>query len=279
MYNIIEKQVLNPQMTRLRVQAPLVAKKALAGQFVILRVNETGERVPFTIADYSREAGWIDIIYQTVGKTTMLMDTLQAGDAIADFAGPLGKPTELEGYQNAVVVGGGAGCAIAYPSAKALHAGGARVTMVAGFRSAELIMLENEMHAVSDELLIMTDDGSNGRPGFVTNALQALHESGARFDLCVAIGPIPMMRAVAELTRPWGLKTIVSLNPIMVDGTGMCGGCRVTVGGQVKFACVDGPDFDGHLVDFDELRGRNGAYRACEQEACRLFQSAKEERR
>ncbi|MDR1464621.1 MAG: sulfide/dihydroorotate dehydrogenase-like FAD/NAD-binding protein [Oscillospiraceae bacterium] len=272
MYTILEKRALSKQMTKMTLNAPLVAKKALAGQFVILRVNETGERAPFTIADYNRAAGTIDVIYQTVGKTTMLLDTLRAGDALLDLAGPLGRPAELDGYRKAVVIGGGAGCAIAYPSAKALHEKGAEVTVIAGFRSKDIIMLEEEMRAVSDRLTIMTDDGSNGCRGFVTDALRELLDGGgAGYDLAIAIGPIPMMKAVCQVTAPFGLRTVVSLNPIMVDGTGMCGGCRVTVGDQVKFACVDGPDFDGHQVDFDELQNRNRAYQEHERDACRLF--------
>ncbi len=268
MFEIKRKRVLNPQMTEMTVAAPYIAKKAQAGQFIILRVNETGERIPLTIADYDREAGTINIIYQIVGKTTMLLNTLEEGDCIQDVVGPLGAASELSEIRRAAVIGGGTGCAIAYPQAKALHAQGSQVTMIAGFRSQELIILADEMKAVSDKLVIMTDDGSNGQKGFVTNALQSEIDAGADFDAVIAIGPLPMMKAVSELTRGYGIKTIVSMNSLMIDGTGMCGGCRVTVGGETKFACVDGPDFDGHLVDFDEAMKRGSMYRK-EEEDCR----------
>ena len=258
-------------MTQMRVAAPFVARKAQAGQFIILRVNEYGERIPLTIADYDREGGTVDIIFQKVGKTTLLLDTLEEGDAILDFIGPLGKASELEGYQYAAVIGGGAGCAIAYPQAKALHALGAKVDMIAGFRSQDIIILEDEMKAASDNLYLMTDDGSNGHKGFVTDALRQNIEAGAKYDLVVAIGPLPMMKAVCNLTKEYGIKTIISMNSIMIDGTGMCGGCRVTVGGETKFACVDGPDFDGHLVDFDEVMKRSKTYAEMERESAREF--------
>lgn len=279
MFRIVEKKALNSSMSRMVIEAPFVAKKAKAGQFIILRVNEHGERIPLTIADYDREQGTVTIIYQKVGKTTMLLDELKENDALLDFIGPLGKASELEGYHKAAVIGGGAGCAIAYPQAKALHRIGVPVDVIAGFRSKDLIILEEEMGAVSDRLTVMTDDGSNGNKGFVTDALRNSIESGAGYDLVVAIGPIPMMRAVCDLTRDYHIKTIVSMNPIMIDGTGMCGGCRLTVGGKTKFACVDGPDFDGHEVDFDEAMKRLRVYKEEEQkeareENCRLMRGA-----
>ena len=276
MFKIVEKTPLNPSMTRMVVEAPFIAKKAMPGQFIILRVDEFGERIPLTIADYDREKGTVTIIYQKVGKTTMLLDTLGAGEYILDFVGPLGKASELEGYQKAAVIGGGAGCAIAYPQAKALHNMGAHVDIIAGFRNEELIILKDEMQAVSDELIVMTDDGSNGNKGFVTDALLEKIKSGAGYDLVIAIGPMPMMKAVSNLTKEYGIKTIVSMNTIMIDGTGMCGGCRLTVGGKTKFACVDGPDFDGFEVDFDEAMARGTMYRDFErhayEETCNLFQ-------
>jgi ferredoxin--NADP+ reductase len=253
------------------VDAPFIAKKAKAGQFIILRVNEFGERIPLTIADYDREKGTVTIIYQIVGKTTMLLDHLNVGDAILDFIGPLGKASELEGYHKAAVIGGGAGCAIAYPQSKALHQMGTEVDMIAGFRNQDIIILEDEMRAASDDLTVMTDDGSNGNKGFVTDALKKKIEEGANYDLVVAIGPLVMMRAVCNLTKEYGIKTIVSMNPIMIDGTGMCGGCRLTVGGKTKFACVDGPDFDGHEVDFDETIKRSRTYAEMEKKAAHDF--------
>ena len=275
MFKIIKKEPLNPSMTRMVIEAPFVARKAMPGQFIILRVNETGERIPLTIADYDREAGTVTIIYQKVGKSTLLLDEQEAGGYLMDFIGPLGKASELEGYKKAAVIGGGAGCAIAYPQAKALHALGTKVDMIAGFRDKDLIILENEMREASDRLIVMTDDGSNGNKGFVTAALQKNIDEGADYDLVIAIGPIPMMKAVSNLTKPYGIKTIISMNTIMVDGTGMCGGCRLTVGGETKFACVDGPDFDGHLVDFDEAMKRLGTYKPEEarerEEHCRLY--------
>ncbi len=278
MYKILEKTALNPSMTKMVVEAPLIAKKAKPGQFIIFRVDEYGERVPLTIADTDKERGSVTIIYQKVGASTMLLDTLEEGESILDFVGPLGVPTELEGYRKVAVIGGGAGCAIAYPQAKALFNMGVSVDVIAGFRNTELIILEDEMKAVSDNLYLMTDDGSNGNKGFVTTALEENIKNGAGYDLVIAIGPVPMMKAVCNLTKPYGIKTIVSMNPIMIDGTGMCGGCRLTVGGKTKFACVDGPDFDGHEVDFDELMKRNVMYRNSEQTAreknCRLIRNA-----
>lgn len=278
MFRILEKTPLNPSMTKMVVEAPLIAKKALPGQFIIYRVDEFGERVPLTIADTDKEKGSVTIIYQKVGASTMLLDTLNEGDFILDFVGPLGVPTELDGYSKVAVIGGGAGCAIAYPQAKALFNKGTDVDVIAGFRNTELIILENEMKAVCDRLFLMTDDGSNGNKGFVTTALEDNIKNGTQYDLVIAIGPVPMMRAVSNLTKQYGIKTIVSMNPIMIDGTGMCGGCRLTVGGKTKFACVDGPDFDGHEVDFDELMKRNVMYRTQEQHArekgCRLIRNA-----
>lgn len=267
MYKILEKRALNDSMTLMRVQAPFIARKAMAGQFIILRVSEHGERIPLTIADYDREAGWITIIFQLVGKTTLMLNQLREGDEILDLVGPLGRASELEGVKKAAVIGGGAGCAIAYPQAKALHGLGAEVDMIAGFRNKELIILEQEIAAVSNRMIIMTDDGSNGHKGFVTDALRACIQEGATYDLVIAIGPLPMMKAVCDLTRPYGIRTVISMNSLMIDGTGMCGCCRVTVGGQVKFACVDGPDFDGHQVDFDEAMKRGRIYREQEGRA------------
>ena len=280
MFTIVEKRILNDSMTLMAVEAPYIAKKAKAGQFIILRVNEFGERIPLTVADYDREKGTITIIYQKVGKTTLMLDQLNVGDAILDFIGPLGKATELEGYKKVAVIGGGAGCAIAYPQAKALHSMGAKVDMIAGFRNKDIIILEDEMKAVSDHLILTTDDGSNGNKGFVTDALRKNIEDGANYDLVIAIGPLVMMRAVCNLTKEYNIKTLISMNPIMIDGTGMCGGCRLTVGGKTKFACVDGPDFDGHEVDFDEAIKRSRTYFDAEKEAtreynCRLMEGAK----
>ena len=280
MFQIVEKRKLNDSMTLMAVNAPFIAKKAKAGQFIILRVDEFGERIPLTVADYDREAGTVTIIYQIVGKTTMKLDQLNVGDALLDFIGPLGKASELEGYKRAAVIGGGAGCAIAWPQAKALHQMGAKVDMIAGFRNKDIIILEDEMHADSDNHYLMTDDGSNGHKGFVTSALEENIENGADYDLVVAIGPLVMMRAVVGVTKPRNIKTIVSMNPIMIDGTGMCGGCRLTVGGKTKFACVDGPDFDGFEVDFDEAIKRGRTYfdkerSAAREESCRLMEGAK----
>ena len=275
MAKIITKRRLNPTVTLMEVSAPLIAKKALPGQFIILRVDEKGERIPLTIADYDREKGTITIIFQKVGLTTELLDTLEEGDDILDFVGPLGRPTELEGVKKVAVIGGGVGCAIAYPQAKYLHEHGVAVDVIAGFRSKDIVILEEEFKAACTNFYLTTDDGTYGEKGFVTDKLKSLIEAGNQYDLVIAIGPVPMMKFVCKTTEPYGLKTLVSLNPIMVDGTGMCGGCRVTVGGQVKFACVDGPDFDGHQVDFDELMNRNTIYReqeaaAKEQHECRM---------
>ncbi|MBQ9861982.1 MAG: sulfide/dihydroorotate dehydrogenase-like FAD/NAD-binding protein [Clostridia bacterium] len=269
MYKIVSKRVLNAFVSLMEIDAPLIAAKGKAGQFVILRVNETGERIPLTLADEDSERGTITIMYQKVGKTTDLLDTLNVGDSILDVVGPLGKATELDGYTRVAVVGGGVGCAIAYPEAKALHRLGAHVDMIAGFRNKDIIMLEEELEKVSSRLFVMTDDGSNGNKGFVTAKLQELLDAGERYDLVIAIGPLPMMRAVANVTKPYGIKTIVSMNPIMVDGTGMCGGCRLTVGGETKFACVDGPEFDAHQVDWEEAMHRLGQYKE-QEHTCRM---------
>lgn len=281
MYRIAEKRRLNESMTLMKIEAPYVADKALPGQFIIFRVDEKGERVPLTVADTDRNAGTVTIIFQKVGKSTYKLDALNEGEYINDFVGPLGKPTELDGYKRAAVVGGGAGCAIAYPQAKYLHANGCKVDIIAGFRSKDIIILEDEMAQVCSELTVMTDDGSNGNRGFVTTALGERLKNGTEYDLVIAIGPIPMMKAVCDLTKDYGIKTIVSMNPIMIDGTGMCGGCRVKVGGEVKFACVDGPDFDGHLVDFDSAMKRLSIYKDIEQEdlknhKCRLTCTVRE---
>lgn len=276
MYPIVKKRVLNETVTLMEVEAPLVARKAQPGQFIIFRIDEEGERVPLTIAGYDRERGTVTIIFQKVGYTTGKLDTLEEGDALLDFVGPLGEPSHVGGVKRAAVIGGGLGVAIAYPQAKALHDRGAEVDLIVGFRNEGLIILQDELTAASTELTVMTDDGSNGHKGFVTQALAEKIESGAQYDEVIAIGPLPMMKAVCDLTRPYGIKTIVSMNPIMIDGTGMCGGCRVTVGGETKFACVDGPDFDGHLVDFDEAIARGRMFRPEEAQAkeklhkCRL---------
>ena len=275
MYKIISKQELNDAVTRMEIEAPFVARKAKAGQFIIFRVDEFSERVPLTVAGCDRERGTVTIIFQKVGLSTKLLGCLEPGDSIADFVGPLGRPTQTEGIRRVCVIGGGVGCAIAYPSAVAFKEAGAWVDVIVGFRNKDIVILEDEFRAVSDRLFVMTDDGSYGEQGFVTAKLKELLESGEQYDEVLAIGPTPMMKFVAATTRPFGVKTIVSLNPIMVDGTGMCGCCRVTVGGEVKFACVDGPDFDGHLVDFDELMRRGGMYREQEKQLeadhlCRL---------
>ena len=266
MAKIVRKKELNSSVTLLEVEAPRIAKKAMPGQFIILRLDEVGERVPLTIADFDRENGTITIIFQKVGLTTNLLADMNVGDEIKDFVGPLGLPTHVDdSVKKVCVVGGGVGCAIAYPQAKYLFQKGIEVDVIAGFRSKDIVILEDEFKAASTHLYITTDDGTYGEKGFVTNKLKDLIDAGNNYDLVIAIGPVPMMKFLAKTTEPYGIKTLVSLNPIMVDGTGMCGGCRVTVGGKVKFACVDGPDFDGHQVDFDELMNRNAIYR--DQEA------------
>ena len=275
MFRIVCKESLNSSVTKMVIEAPLIAAKARAGQFIIFRAKEDSERVPLTIADYDRENGTVTVIYQIVGGATMELDSLRVGEELHDFVGPLGTPTKLDGLKKAAVVGGGVGCAIAYPIAKALHEQGCEVHSIVGFRNRDLLILEDEFRAVSDELHIMTDDGSYGTQGLVTKALEELILQGHRYDEVFAIGPLVMMKFVAATTKPYGVKTTVSMNPIMIDGTGMCGGCRLTVGGETKFACVDGPDFDGHLVDFDEAIQRASIYREAEatqrEAACRLM--------
>ena len=276
MYQIKKKRELNPTVTLMEIDAPLVAAKAEPGQFIILRVDQDGERIPLTVADYDREKGTVTIIFQIVGATTELLNHKKEGEYIADFVGPLGTPSHVEGLKKVAVVGGGVGCAIAYPIAKKLHSLGAEVHSIVGFRSKDLLILEEEFRACSDKYVVMTDDGSYGKKGLVTNALEELINSGEQYDEVIAIGPLIMMKFVCKLTKEHGIKTIVSMNPIMIDGTGMCGGCRLTVGGKTKFACVDGPDFDGHEVDFDEAMERGTMYRDFERHAheqtCRLFQ-------
>ncbi len=267
MYKIVRRERLNENVVLMDVDAPLIAKKCKAGQFIMLRVHEKGERIPLTVADYDREKGTVTIIFQEVGKTTKMLGKLQEGGYILDFAGPLGKPSELEGIKRAVVIGGGLGCAIAYPQAKSLHELGAKVDLIAGFRNKDLVILEKDMDAVSDNLYICTDDGSYGEKGFVTNKLTSLLEGGEKYDIAIAIGPLPMMKFVCKATEPFALKTIVSLNSIMIDGTGMCGCCRVKIGGKTMFACVDGPDFDGHLVDFDDAIRRSTMYKNEERQS------------
>ena len=275
MYRIVKKQVLNPTVTRMEIEAPLIAKKAEPGQFIILRVDENGERIPLTVADFDREAGTVTIIFQIVGATTEKLNHLEEGDSLHDFVGPLGRPSETEGLKKVAVIGGGVGSAIAYPVAKKLHQQGAVVHSIVGFRNKDLVILEPEFQAVSDKLVMMTDDGSYGEKGLVTNALEKLIESGERYDEVIAIGPLVMMKFVTQVTKKYNIKTVVSMNPIMIDGTGMCGGCRLTVGGKTKFACVDGPDFDGFEVDFDEAMARGTMYRDFErhahEETCNLF--------
>ena len=271
MYKIIKKRYLNPAQNTIEmvVEAPLVAKKCLAGQFIIFRTHEYGERIPLTIADYDRKAGTVTIMFQPIGVSTARLAALNEGEYILDFAGPLGKPSEIEGLRRVAVVGGGVGCAIAYPVAKAIHQTGAEVDIIAGFRNKDIVMLEDEMKAACKNLYITTDDGSYGEKGFTTTKLKALIDAGNAYDEVIAIGPAMMMKFVCDVTKPYGIKTVVSLNPIMIDGTGMCGGCRVTVGGKTRFACVDGPEFDGHEVDWDELIKRNAFYKE-EEHACRM---------
>ena len=275
MFTIVERSELNPTVTKLVVKAPLIAKKAQPGQFVILRACADSERIPLTIADQDPAAGTVTVIFQVVGAGTMQLNGLAAGDALQDFVGPLGRPTETQGLKKVAVVGGGVGCAIAYPVAKKLHELGCEVHTIVGFRSQDLVILEEEFRAVSDRFILMTDDGSRGEKGVVTKPLEELIAAGEGYDEVIAIGPLVMMKFVSLVTRKHNVKTIVSMNPIMIDGTGMCGGCRLTVGGQTKFACVDGPDFDGHLVDFDEALQRGGMYREFEaharEESCNLL--------
>lgn len=267
MYKIVRKKELNPTVTLMEIEAPFVAKKAEPGQFIILRVDSEGERIPLTVADYDREKGTVTIIFQIVGSTTSLLNQKNEGEYIEDFVGPLGTPSQTEGLNKVAVIGGGVGCAIAYPVAKKLHENGCEVHSVVGFRNRDLVILEDEFKAASDKFVMMTDDGSCGEKGLVTDALKQLIESGEKYDEVIAIGPLIMMKFVAQLTKEYGIKTVVSMNPIMIDGTGMCGGCRLTVGGETKFACVDGPDFDGHQVDFDEAMERASMYKDFERHA------------
>lgn len=275
MYRIVKKERLNRTVVRMEIEAPLVARKAAAGQFVILRADGRGERIPLTVAGTDRTRGTVEIIYQVVGAATMSLDEKGEGDCLADFAGPLGKPTELGGLTKVAVVGGGVGCAIALPVVRALRERGASVTSVTGFRSKELVILAEEFERLSDRCFLTTDDGSAGERGNVCAPLARLLEAGERFDAVFAVGSLVMMKFVAETTRPYGIRTVASMNPIMVDGTGMCGGCRLTVGGETKFACIDGPDFDAHLVDFDGTIRRSKLYAEFEREArerhCNLY--------
>ena len=267
-YRILKKVDLTPQIFLMEIEAPLVAKKSEPGQFVILRIDEQGERVPFTIADFDREKGSVTVIIQAVGKTTIDLSKMCEGDYILDFAGPLGVPTKLDGLKKVAVIGGGLGTAIAYPQAKKLKYMGADVTLIAGFRSTDFIILENELKEVSTKLIITTDDGSNGTKGFVTDRLKELLDAKEKFDEVIAIGPLFMMRAVCKLTKEYNIPTTVSMNPVMIDGTGMCGGCRVIVGGETKFACVDGPDFDGHKIDWEAAINRQQMYKTQEKRSC-----------
>lgn len=266
-YPIVKKQRLNDTVTLMEIYAPLVAAKYQAGQFIILRLDELGERIPLTICYTDKEKGTIAIIFQPVGFTTKTLNTLEEGDSLLDVVGPLGAPSELEGIKKAVVVGGGVGCAIAYPIAKALHDAGAEVHMIAGFRNKDIVILEDKMRDASTKLYMCTDDGSYGEKGFVTNKLQSLLDADNTYDVVYALGPVIMMKFCCATSKPYGVKTVISLNPIMVDGTGMCGCCRVTIGGETKFACVDGPEFDGHQVDYDELMKRNSFYNEFEKES------------
>ena len=280
MFRIVRKKVLNPTVTFMAIEAPLISRKAKAGQFVIVRASEDGERIPLTIAGTDPAEGTVDIIFQIVGGTTMELNALNEGECLPDFVGPLGRPTEIEGLKKVAIVGGGVGCAIALPVAQALHAQGSTVHAVVGFRNRDLVILEDEFKACSDRVVMMTDDGSYGQKGLVTNALEALIQEGNEYDEVIAIGPVIMMKFVCAVTKKYGIRTVISMNPIMIDGTGMCGGCRLTVGGETKFACVDGPDFDGHLVDFDEAMKRGAMYRDFEarrrEETCNLLKKEAE---
>lgn len=281
-YKIVQKRMLNPTVFLMEVEAPLVAKKAEPGQFIILRIDEFGERVPFTVADFDREKGTITIIVQIVGKTTKDLATLEAGDVLLDFAGPLGQPTPLENKKKVAVIGGGLGTAIAYPQAKKLHEYGTDVTVITGFRNKDLVILEDELKEIADKLIIATDDGSNGNQGFVTDMLEKEILAGEKFDEVIAIGPLVMMKFVCKLTEKYNIPTMVSMNPVMIDGTGMCGGCRVIVGGETKFACVDGPDFDGHKIDWDSAMKRGAMFkdyekRSCDEGHCRIGRISKYE--
>ncbi|MCI8916185.1 MAG: sulfide/dihydroorotate dehydrogenase-like FAD/NAD-binding protein [Oscillospiraceae bacterium] len=275
MYRIVKKRVLNPTVSLMEIEAPAVARKAEPGQFIILRVDGEGERIPLTIADFDRKAGTVTIIYQVVGATTEKLNHKQEGEFLQDFVGPLGRATETEGLKRVAVVGGGVGTAIAYPVAKKLHDVGCHVDLIVGFRSKDLVILEEEFRAASTNLIIGTDDGSYGRKALVTDLLREQIEAGAKYDRVITIGPVIMMKFVCQLTKEYDIPTVVSMNPIMIDGTGMCGGCRLSVGGETKFACVDGPEFDGHKVDFDEAMARGAMYKDFERHAyeaaCNLF--------
>ena len=280
MYEIVTKRELNPTVTLMEIKAPLVSKKAKAGQFIILRTNDDSERIPLTIADYDREKGTVTIIFQIVGAETEKLNHKNEGEFISDFVGPLGNATHTEGLKKVAVVGGGVGCAIAFPVAKALSENGCEVHSIVGFRNEDLVILEDEFKAVSNKYVLMTDDGSVGKKGLVTDALRSLIESGEKYDEVITIGPLVMMKFVCALTKEFGIKTVASMNPVMIDGTGMCGGCRLTVGGKVKFACVDGPEFDGHEIDFDEAIARSSMYReeesAAREKTCNLFKKEAE---
>lgn len=269
MYKIVRKEVLNPTIALLEIEAPFVAKKAQPGQFIILRIDEQGERLPLTIGGFDREKGTVTIIFQLVGLTTKALAKMEVGDALLDFVGPLGKPTEMDGVKSACVIGGGLGTAIAYPVAKGFHDAGVETDVIVGFRNKDLVILEQDFEQACDNFYLMTDDGSYKEKGFTTTKLQQLLEGGKKYDVIIAIGPVPMMKFVCKTAEPFGVPCKVSLNPIMIDGTGMCGGCRVSVGGKMKFACVDGPEFDGYAVDFDELMNRNATYREQEAEMTR----------
>ncbi len=275
MYLILKKERLTETLIRMEIEAPLAARRALAGQFVILRANEKGERVPLTIADSDKNSGTVTVIFQVVGGATIALSSLEEGEGVADLVGPLGLPTEVEGLKKVAVIGGGVGCAIAYPVAKRLFGLGAEVTSVIGFRTKGMAILEREFEEVSSRLFFTTDDGSMGERGNVCLPLKRMLEAGENFDTVFTVGPLPMMKYVAEATRPYHIKTVASMNPIMIDGTGMCGCCRLTVGGKTKFACVDGPDFDAHLIDFDEAMGRLRTYsdfeRAARERSCNLY--------
>ena len=270
MYEILEKRALSDNVKLMKIKAPLLARKALAGQFIILRIDEDGERIPLTIADYDRKNGTITVIFMEVGKTTKQLGNMEVGDKLLNFAGPLGVASEIEKYGTCVMIGGGVGIAPLYPIVRELKKAGNHVISILGARNKSLLMLEKEIEEFSDELHICTDDGSKGKKGFVSNVLQEIIDSGKKIDIAWAIGPVIMMKVVADLTKKYNIKTMVSLNPIMVDGTGMCGGCRVTVGGEIKFACVDGPEFDGHKVDFDNLMLRNRRFLKEEEHACKI---------
>lgn len=279
MYRIIKKRILNPTVTLMEIEAPAVARKAEPGQFIILRVDENGERIPLTVADFDREKGTVTIIFQIVGATTEKLNHKQENEYITDFVGPLGKATNTDGLKKVAIVGGGVGSAIAYPVAKKLYGLGCDVTAITGFRNKDLVILEDEFKAASNKFVLMTDDGSKGEKGLVTDALKKLIDSGEEFDEVITIGPLVMMKFVCALTKEYGIKTVASMNPIMVDGTGMCGGCRLSVGGKTVFACVDGPEFDGHEIDFDEAIKRSSIYAPFErkrhEDTCNLFKGVK----